>query len=347
MKDPKWRRYLRFWGNNPRADAEDELRFHIESRTQEYRAMGMSPAEAEAEAIRRFGDIDRARQRVEEIDQLQERDRRRADMWEALMQDLRYAGRALRRNPGFALIAVLTLALGIGANTAIFSVVNGVLLRPLPYREPDQLVRLFTAFRGSGEERYSISQPEFMDYKGLTNVFENAAAYSGVSLTLTGDGEPERLRAIAATRDLLPVLGITPIIGRNFEREEGRQGGEPVIIFTHELWQNRFGGDSALLGRSLRLNGISRRVVGILPSGVTYSRAEAFIPMFINPDSMTGRSNNFLNGVARLKPNVTVGRSASSTRSRVARPRSSSGTTPQAWDTALRSSPCTKRSWGM
>jgi putative ABC transport system permease protein len=228
-------------------------------------------------------------------------------MWEALMQDLRYAGRALRRNPGFAAIAVLTLALGIGANTAIFSVVNGVLVRPLPYREPDQLVRLFTAFRGSGEERYSISQPEFMDYKGLTNVFENAAAYSGVNLTLTGDGEPQRLRGIAATRDLLPVLGITPTIGRNFEREEGRQGVEPVIIFTHELWQNRFGGDPALLGRSLRLNGISRRVVGILPPGATYSRAEAFIPMFINPDSMTGRSHNFLSGVARLKPNVTVG----------------------------------------
>ncbi len=306
MKAAKWRRYLRFWGSDPRADAEDEFRFHIESRIQEYLAMGMTPDEAAAEAMRRFGSIDRARERLQAIDHLHEQDRRRADMLDALTQDLRYAGRALRRSPGFAFIAVLTLALGIGANTAIFSVVNGVLLRPLPYQEPDRLVRLFTAFRGSGEERYSMSQPEFMDYKGLTNVFVNAAAYGGASLTLTGDGEPQRVRGISATRDFLPVLGIAPLRGRNFEGEDGRLGVEPVVIVTHEFWQSRFGGDPTLLGRILQLNGISRRVVGILPPGATYERAEAFVPMFINPDSLTGRSNNFLSGVARLRPNVTV-----------------------------------------
>src|SRR5687768_12865696 len=117
--------------------------------------------------------MERARSRLRDMVALQEQDRRRADMWDAFLQDLRYAGRALRRNPGFTLVAVLTLALGIGANTAIFSVINGVLLRPLPYREPDQLVRLFTSF--ASEPRYAISQPEFMDYKGLSQVFENAA----------------------------------------------------------------------------------------------------------------------------------------------------------------------------
>src|SRR5215218_5143241 len=107
---------------------------------------------------------------------------------ETLVADLRFGARALRRNPAFAAVAVLTLALGIGANTAIFSVVNGVLLRPLPYQEPDRLVRIYTAFRGSGTERYSMSQPEFMDYKGVSPVFENAAAFTGVGLTLTGSG---------------------------------------------------------------------------------------------------------------------------------------------------------------
>src|SRR6185503_10529612 len=188
MSEPTWRRYLRFWKSDPRADAEEELSFHIESRIAEFRAMGMSEEAAHAEAMRRFGDVQRTRSRLNEIVELQEQDRRRADMWDALQQDLRYAGRALRRNPGFTLVAVLTLALGIGANTAIFSVINGVLLRPLPYPTPDRLVRVFTSFRGSGTERYAVSQPEFIDYKGLTQVFENAAAFSGASLTLTGDG---------------------------------------------------------------------------------------------------------------------------------------------------------------
>jgi putative ABC transport system permease protein len=306
MTEPKWRRYLRFWNSDPRADAEEELAFHIESRVSEFRALGMSEEDATAEAMRRFGDVQRTRSRLNEIVELQEQDRRRANMWDALQQDLRYAGRALRRNPGFTLVAVVTLALGIGANTAIFSVINGVLLRPLPYREPDRLVRLFTSF--ASEPRYAVSQPEFMDYKGLTQVFENAAAFSGASLTLTGDGEPERLRGIAMTKDFLPVLGITPLYGRNFEAQEGREGNEPVIIVTHDLWQNRFGGEQSLLGRVLQVNGRSRRVVGILPPGVTAYRAQAFIPHFINPDSLAGRASNYLSVIARLRPGMSVER---------------------------------------
>jgi len=180
---PKWRRYVRFWGADPAADVDEELQFHIESRVLDYVAEGMTVEAARAEALRRFGDVSAVRRSCEEIDHLLEQERRRADMWEALMQDLRYAARALRRSPGFTLIAVLTLALGIGANTAIFSVVNGVLLRPLPYPSPDRLVRVYTSFGGSGISRYSMSQPEFMDYKGLTHVFQNAAAFTGTATT--------------------------------------------------------------------------------------------------------------------------------------------------------------------
>ena len=308
MTEPKWHRYLRFWKSDPRADAEEELSFHIESRIAEFRSMGMSEEAASAEAMRRFGDVQRTRSRLNEIVELQEQDRRRADMWDALQQDLRYAGRALRRNPGFTLVAVLTLALGIGANTAIFSVINGVLLRPLPYPDSHRLVRVFTSFRGSGTERYAVSQPEFTDYKGLTQVFENAAAFSGASLTLTGDGEPERLRGMAATYDLLPVLGLKPLYGRNFEPREGREGVEPVVIVTHDLWQNRFGGDRSLLGRLLQINGRGRRVVGILPPGVTAYGAQVLIPHYINPDSLAGRGSNYLSVVARLRPGVSVER---------------------------------------
>ncbi len=306
MSQPTWRRYLRFHGPDIAADVDEELRFHVDARVQEYLAMGMSPDEARTEALRRFGDVNEVRERCRAIDQLNEQDRRRADMWEALRQDLRYALRALRRSPAFTAIAVLTLALGIGANTAIFSVINGVLLQPLPYHEPERLVRLFTAFRGSGEERYAMSQPEFMDYKGLTHVFENAAAWRGAPLTLTGDGEPQRVRGIAATRDLLPVLGIAPLRGRGFEGDDGRQGREPLVMVTHEFWQNRFGGDTTLLGRNVTLNGVARRVIGILPAGTAFQRAEVFLPMFINPDSMTGRATNYLSGVARLRPAITA-----------------------------------------
>jgi predicted permease len=313
MSGPSWRRYLRFWGNDLRADVDDELGFHIQSRVEEYIASGMTPDTARAEAMRRFGDIARVQRSCQEIDEMTQHERSRADMWDALATDLRYAVRTLRRSPGFAVVAVLTLALGIGANTAILSVVNGVLLRPLPYASPDRLVRVYTAFRGSGALQYGMSQPEFMDYKGLAHVFENAAAFTGASLTLTGGCsatasacEPERVRGIAATRDLLPVLGVTPLRGRNFEGDEGRVGREPVVIVSHELWQNRFGGDPTLLGRALTLNGVSRRVIGILPPDVTLARAEAFIPIYIDPDSLAGRATNYLSGVARLRPDVTV-----------------------------------------
>jgi hypothetical protein len=327
-------------------EVEDEIAFHLEERTRRLVARGMDPAAARAEASREFGDVGATRADLEAIGYRRVRHRRRAGWWSDLRQDVRYGARALRRAPGFTLVAALTLALGIGANTAIFSVVNGVLLRPLPYADADRLVRLFTAFRGSGEERYAMSEPEFVDYKGLARVFENAAAYTGAGLTLTGDREPERVRGIAATADLFPVLGIAPDRGRGFEAEDGRVGREPVVVVTHAFWQNRYGGDPALLGRTLRLNGTGRRVVGILPPGQTFNQAELFIPLHIRPDSLGGRGNNYLSGVARLRPDVSVARAQQAlneltTRSRALHPRAYR----RAWATPPRSSVCTRSSW--
>lgn len=305
MTTPAWRRYLRFWGRDIAADVDEELAFHLESRVQEFIALGMTPDQARAAAHARFGNLADVRTRVEQLDRANSRTDDRTAWWSALRQDLRYAIRSLRHAPGFTLVAVLTLMLGIGANTAIFSVVRGVLLRPLPFHEPDRLVRLFTAFRGSGEERYSVSQPEFMDYKGQTALFSNVAAYTGAGFTLTGDGEPERLRGMTTTRDYFSVLGVRPARGRLFQGADGRSGTEPVVVLSDELWRNRFGADPALLDRTLQLNGISRRVIGILPPGVALDGAQAYIPIFINPDSLAGRSSNYLSVVARLRDGVT------------------------------------------
>jgi putative ABC transport system permease protein len=278
-------------------DIEAELGSHLQLLIDESIARGMSPAEARSAALVRFGNVAHARDNAFDV---------RGGGWlEAMWQDLRYGARGLLKNPGFAAAAILTLTLGIGANTAIFSVVNGVLLKPLPWPEPDRLARLFTSFRGSGIERYAVSQPEFMDYKGLAHIFGNAAAYMGAGLTLTGDGEPERVRGIAVTRDFFPVLGVA-LQGRNFEGEDGRQGVEPVVIVSHEFWRDRLGRDPGVLGRSLVLNGVSRRVIGIVPSGAAYDRSEAFIPLFINPAAMTGRANNYLSVIARLQPGATM-----------------------------------------
>jgi predicted permease len=302
----RWRRFLPFGRAQIEAEVSEELKHHIESTTDELVARGMSRDSARAEALRRFGSVDAIRTEVETIDQLHERDRRRADLFDNLAQDLRYALRAIRRNPGFSAVVILTLALGIGANTAMFSVVNAVLLRPLPYHEPGRIARVYSAFRGQGQEQYAVSQPEFMDYKGLTNVFENAAAFSNVGFTLTGNGDPQRVNGLSVTRDFFPVMGIPAAQGRLFEGEDGRVGTEPIVIVTDAFWRNRYGADPAFLGQSVQLNGVSRRVAAILPPGSTYGGAEAFIPYFINPDSLSNRASNFLNVVARLRPGVSA-----------------------------------------
>jgi putative ABC transport system permease protein len=278
-------------------DIEAELGSHLQLLIDESLARGLSPEEARRAALARFGNPVHARDEAYDV---------RGGGWlEMLWQDLRYGARDLMRNPGFAAAAILTLGLGIGANTAIFSVVNGVLLRPLPWPDPEHLVRLFTSFRGQGVERYAVSQPEFMDYKGLTQVFENAAAYTGTRLTLTGDGDPERVRALAVTRDFFSVLDVA-MQGRNFEGEEGRQGTDPVVIVSREFWRDRLGADPGILGRNLTLNGVSRRVIGVVPAGASFEGVEAFIPIFVNPAAMAGRANNYLNVMARLRPGVTV-----------------------------------------
>ncbi|MBZ5553304.1 MAG: ABC transporter permease [Acidobacteriia bacterium] len=192
---------------------------------------------------------------------------------ETLLQDLRYGLRLLANNPGFTLVALLALALGIGANCAIFSVVNAVLLRPLPYPESNRLI--FLAEREPQLDGMSVAYPNFSDWREQNTVFEKIAVFRRQSYNLTGTGEPERLIGGQVSADLFPILRAAPELGRTFSADEDKPGGNQVVILSHGLWQRRYGSDPYLLGKTLILSGRAYTVIGIMPAEYQFpSRVE-------------------------------------------------------------------------
>src|SRR6266566_8401770 len=193
-------------------------------------------------------------------------------------QDLRYGARMLLKNPGMTFVVILALALGIGANTAIFSVVNAVLLRPLPYQESERLV--FLNERSPVLDEMSISYPNFTDWRNQNHVFEKIGVFNRNSYNLTGVGEPERILAAQASADLFGALRVKPAIGRLFTNEEDQPGGTPVVILSYGLWQRRFGGQESILNQQLTFNNKSYTVIGVMPQGFQYpSRVEMWVPI--------------------------------------------------------------------
>ncbi len=227
--------------------------------------------------------------------------------WEdEMIQDLRFGLRMLLKNPGFTFIAALTLALGIGANTAIFSVVNAVLLRPLPYLEPERLVTL-SHYRP--REGVSVATGgDFLRWRDQSKVFERIAAYRFDTADLTGSGEPERLDAALVSTDMFATLGVAPALGRAFTPEEDTDGGPPVVILSDRLWRRRFNGDPQVIGRAITLGGLSRTVVGIMPPGYRFhGETELWLPLALNvAQTLSGQGRSFrMSVLARLKPGVT------------------------------------------
>jgi len=228
---------------------------------------------------------------------------------QTLLQDLRYGARMLLKKPGFTLIAVITLSLGIGANTAIFSVVNAVLIRPLPYEESERLV--FLSERSQQLEGMSISYPNYVDWRARNNVFEKIGVYNGFSsYNLTGSGEPERLRAGQVSADLFAALRVNVALGRIFTSEEDKPGAEPVVVLSHALWQRRFGGDPNIINRTIKLSDRGYTVIGVMPAGYRFpSGVEIWVPagQLSGSTSWQSRGNHpGLYGVARLKPGATI-----------------------------------------
>jgi putative ABC transport system permease protein len=221
--------------------------------------------------------------------------------------DLRFGVRTLRRNPGFTIVAVLTLALGIGANTAIFSVVENVLLRPLPYDHPESLVEIKNTYPGF--QTVGISPGDFLDWRREAKSFSSMGAYGDVSqgFNLTGAGEPERIEASIASSDLFSTLGIRAQVGRTFRPEEDKLGGGDVALLSHAYWQRRFGADPAVVGREIALDGRKIRIVGVLPSAFQIFRSmEVWLPLPYYGGPLDDHIHHGISPIARLRPGVTV-----------------------------------------
>ncbi|HEY6128665.1 MAG TPA: ABC transporter permease [Candidatus Acidoferrum sp.] len=282
-------------------ELDDELRDHLEQATEQYVAKGMAPGEAQRRARLDLGGIEQTKEHC--------RDTRRVNRVQDLMQDLHFGLRLLRKNPGFTSIAVLTLALAIGANTAIFSAVYAVLIKPLPFKNADRLVFILKKNVPRGWSRNPIAPAEILAWRNQT-VFEDFAAYTESSCVLTGAGEAEEDPCETITSNLFPLLGVAPYRGRSFTSEEDKAGVPRVVILSYGLWQRRFGGDENLIGRSITVNGESHTVVGVMPANLSHLYASPYgsVPgMWVSGIGLAAEhtSNEYF-GIARLKPGATL-----------------------------------------
>lgn len=310
MREPPiWRKYLRFLGSDPAADVDDELEFHFATRVDDLTRRGLSKAEARRQAEREFGDKDRIRSEMNEIGRKRQRREDRARGWESLVQDLRFAARRLRKSPGFSAVAILTLALGIGASTAMFTLVNSVLLRPLPYADPEEVVQLHQVSLEQALSRARISLPDFEDWRERTRSFAAMAAYDVLPQILTGRGDPVELQSAYVTGDFFGVLGTPVQLGRPLLEEDARQASRSVVI-SDRLWRTHLAGDLEVIGSSILLGGEPYTVVGVMPARFRYPTpdTDVWAPQSVLSDAMIGpriRDNRIFEGVARLREGVT------------------------------------------
>lgn len=306
---PPGRRWVdRLTGRDPSTDADQEIDFHFEMRVQEYLGSGMSEQEARAAATRRMGDLERVRRECDETSRRAGRASRRREWWAELMQDVRYGARTLLRAPTFSVMSLLTLALGIGATTAIFSLVHAVLLAPLPYAQPERLVRVWE-HSPQGTERNVVSPGNVADWRRNATSFEVLGAhYAPYGVTLTDGGEAERVVIARVQPAVMEALGVAPVHGRSLLEGDGRDGG--VALLSHAFWETRYGSDPGVLGRRIELNDVSHSVVGVMPEGFDFPARGVDLWWPITDDEidpMERTSHNLL-VLGLLAPDVTIER---------------------------------------
>jgi predicted permease len=308
-----WRRLLSLpLRRRLQREMEEEMRFHLEMQLEQNLEAGMATEEAQYAARRQFGNQTWFKEASRE-------------MWsltsiETLMQDLRYGARTLKKTPGFTFVAVLTLALGIGANTAIFSVVNGVLLRDLPYDKPEGLVMVWAdrplLQTQVGQVDTPVAAADFLDWSKQNRVFEQMAAMYARRINLTGGGEPESAGVLRASASLFPLLGVRFAVGRAFLPEEDRAGAARVVVLGYALWRQRYGADPKLIGQKITLNDEAYTVIGVTAPEFQFPRrgevpgvarkVDLYLPIAFTPEEMNNRLGSFLRVIARLKPGIRV-----------------------------------------
>jgi putative ABC transport system permease protein len=286
---------------------DDELRDHLARKTQEYVARGMTQEDAHRRARLDLCGIEQTKERC--------RDARRVNWIQDLIQDLRFGLRMLRKNPGFTSIAVLTLALGIGANTAVFSAIDTLLLQPLPYVHPEQLMLVSESVptMGGGDDM-GVAAGEYLDYRDRNRSFAETAAYQDDGFNVTGSGAPLRVNASRATASLFSLLGVRPMVGRTFTDEESRPGGDNVVVISYGLWKTQYGGDFRVLGKSIKLDERPYSIIGVMPESFRFpsdstpanERVQLWVPLSFAPDQIQDRLREFgIHFIGRLKAGVT------------------------------------------
>src|SRR5271154_1328534 len=281
----------------------DELRFHVEQQAAANVASGMSSEEARRRASLQFGGAEGVKESC--------REQNRGFWFETLAADVRYGVRMMLRTPGFTIVSILTLALGIGANTAIFSVVNGVLLNPLPFPQPEQLVTLSESKPNFATG--SISYLNFRDWQRNNHTFSSMAISRQISFSLTGSGEAEQLNAELLSSDYFSLLGVKPVIGRIFAPGEDEVGAAPIVLISAGLWKRKFGSSPEVLGRTIRLDGSGFTIVGVIPAGFdlltrSFRNGEIYVPIgqWKNNFLLNRGAGLGIHGIGRLRPGVKV-----------------------------------------
>ena len=302
-------------------EVDDELRFHLEGRIEEFIASGMTRSEAEAEARRRFGDYEGYRREASHIDERTMRDRNRLELLGNLARELRHSARALLRTPAFSLIAFVTLALGIGATTAIYSILEAVALRPLPYRGAEELVSVLhpTTVPGTGESKWGLSAAGYFYFREQNRTLADLGVYTTGHATVSGDGEAEQVRYGGVTHTIFTTLLASPEIGRLILANDDRPGAPQVVVLGYDFWRRRYGGDPAVVGRSIETGGGPFEIVGVTQPGFNLPKPGAFasgtdltgfgvdlwVPLRLDPAARPVNSHQF-SGIGRLAPGMTA-----------------------------------------